>query len=176
MRPVALLVSAAALVLASPNLSAQAKPSFAGKWTMIVDTTAQASSPAPGRRGGRGERGSGRGGLGNDITIAQDARTLTITRTTRGGENTRVFNLDGSPSKNTMTGGRGGAAIDQLSNANWQGSNLLVSTKSTFNGNPVQMSMTLSLDAAGNLVVQSTGSGRGGGTQITTKTTYRKSP
>ena len=46
--------------------------------------------------------------MGTEMTITQDSKTLTITRTTRGGESKHVYNLDGSESRNTIAGGRGG--------------------------------------------------------------------
>jgi hypothetical protein len=45
----------------------------------------------------------------------------------------------------------------------------------SFDGNPVQVSMKMSLDASGNLLVESTRPDfQGGGAPITTKTTYKK--
>jgi hypothetical protein len=96
-------MSSAALVFGATTVSAQAKPSFAGAWTVVVDPNA---APAPGR-------GGGRGGLGQAATIAQDAKTLTVTRTTQNGEVKTVYNLDGTDSKNTMT--FGGNAVEQTS-------------------------------------------------------------
>ena len=164
MRTAAVLMSAAALVLGASNVSAQAKPSFAGTWTAIVDPNAPA--PTPGR-------GGGRGGLGQGATIAQDANTITITRTTQNGEIKTVYNLDGSESKNTMT--FGGNSVEQVSKAKWDGDKLIVTTTSQFNGNPIEMTVVMALDAAGNLNVESTGPGRGGGPPTTTKMSYKKS-
>jgi Spy/CpxP family protein refolding chaperone len=65
-------LTAAAVVLMAAGLAAQAKPSLAGKWVMDP-----ASAPAP--PPGGGGRGGGRGGgLGQEMTITQDATTLTI--------------------------------------------------------------------------------------------------
>jgi hypothetical protein len=161
MRKTAVLMSAIALVLGATNLSAQGK-SFAGTWTVVADPAA----PAPtGRGGGRG--------LGQGGTIAQDAKTLTITRTTQNGEMKSVYNLDGSESKNTLT--MGGNSVEQTSKAKWEGDKLVITTTMNFNGNPSESSMTLSLDAAGQLIVEATGAGRGGGPPTTTKMTYKKS-
>ena len=49
-----------------------------------------------------------------------------------------------------------GNAIDQVSKAKWDGGKLLVNTTMNFNGNPVETSMVMSLDTAGNLVVETT--------------------
>jgi len=129
---------------------------------MVVDPNA----PPPTGRGG------GRGGLGPDIMISQNPQTLTITRTTQAGEVKTVYNLDGSDSKNTMT--MGGNAVEQVSQAKWVGSKLVVHTSMNFNGNARETTMSLSLDQAGNLVVESTNPGRGGGPPVTTTTTYKK--
>jgi hypothetical protein len=157
-------VSAAALVLAAPALSAQGKPSFAGKWAMVVDPNAAG--------GGGGGRGGGRGGLGMEPTIAQDEKTLIITRTTQAGEVKSVYNLDGSESKNTMT--MGGNAVEQVSKAAWEGNTLVITTTSSFQGNPTTSTMKLSIDASGQLVVETTSPGRGGGEPVTRTATYKK--
>lgn len=154
-------VFAAALLLAGTNLFAQGA-NLAGHWVMVADTNA----PPPTGRGG------GRGGLGPDATITQDQKTLTVTRTTQAGEVKTVYNLDGSDSKNTMT--MGGNAVEQVSQAKWVGSKLVIHTSMTINGNARETTMSMSLDQAGNLVVESTNPGRGGGSPVTTTTTYKK--
>lgn len=162
MRRATALLTVSALVLGTTQLAAQAKPSFAAKWVVVVDPNAAA--PTPGRGGGRG--------LGQQATIEQTDKTLTITRTTQNGEVKSVYNLDGTDSKNTMT--MGGNAVDQTSKVKWEGDKMVITTNSSFNGNPIESTMTLTLDAAGNLVVEATGPGRGGGPPTTTKMTYKK--
>jgi hypothetical protein len=162
MRRAAILMSAAALVVGAADLSAQAKPSFTGKWEMIADPNATAT---PGR--------GGRGGLGTGGTITQDANTLTITRTTQNGEVKYVYNLDGSESKNTIN--FGGNAVEQTSKVKWDGDKLWITTSSMFNGNPIETTMVLSYDKEGNLVVDATGPGRGGSPPTVMKTSYKKS-
>ena len=153
----------AALAFIAGTVIAQAPPSFAGKWTLVADPNA-----APG--GGRG----GIGGLGQEATIVQDAASLAITRTTPVGTFSSTYKLDGSESKNTLN--MNGNAIEQVSKAKWDGGKLLVNTTMNFNGNPVEVSMVMSLDPAGNLVVETTRPDyQGGGAPITTKTTYKKS-
>lgn len=150
----------AALAFIAATVIAQAPPSFAGKWTLVADPNA-----AP---------GGGIGGLGQEATIVQDATSLTITRTTPVGTFTSTYKLDGSESKNTLN--MNGNAIEQVSKAKWDGGKLLVNTTMNFNGNPVEVSMVMSLDTAGNLVVETTRPDyQGGGAPITTKTTYKKS-
>jgi hypothetical protein len=169
------LAVAAAILMIAPSIDAQAKPSFAGTWTMIPDSTAAAG----GGGGGRAGRGGGMlGGLGQMATIAQDAKTLTVTRTlpARGGgaatEIKSVYNLDGSESKNTLTFGAN--AIEQSSKAAWEGNKLVIKTTTNVGGNPTESTMALSLDAAGMLQVESTGAGRGGAAPTTTKLSYKK--
>ena len=163
MRRALALATLFALSFGATTLSAQAKPSFAGTWTMVVDPNAPA--PQPGRGGG--------GGLGATSTIAQDAKTLTVTRTTQNGEIKSVYNLDGTESRNTMT--FGGNSVEQTSTTKWDGNKFIITTASNFNGNPSTSTMTLTLDTAGNLIVESTRPGRGGGAPTTTTTTYKKS-
>ena len=109
MKRAAAVVGAMALVLAGASLAAQAKANFAGKWVCT-------DCPAPGGGGGGRGGGMGGGGLGPEFTAAQDATTLSITRTM--GENTVTlkYNLDGSESKNTMMG-RGGQAQEHSHHA-----------------------------------------------------------
>lgn len=165
MRRAVLLATAALVVAGTASLNAQAKPNFAGKWTMVQDPNA---APPAGGRGGRG----GFGGLGQEFTATQDDKTLTITRTTQNGEIKSVYNLDGSDSKNTMS--MGGNDVEQLSKAVWDGGKLTITTTMNFNGNSRETKMSLSLDASGNLVVESTSPGRNGGEPTVRTTTYKK--
>jgi hypothetical protein len=154
-------MTAVAVVFASAMMLAQAPPNFAGKWTAVPDPNATG-----------GGRGMG-GGLGQEATITQDGSALTITRTTPMGTFTSTYKLDGSESKNSLT--IQGNTIEQSSTAKWDGGKLNVQTKMDFGGNPVETSMVMSLDASGNLVVDTTRPDfQGGGAPITTKTTYKK--
>jgi hypothetical protein len=131
-------------------------PNFTGKWAVVPDSSSQ-----------------GPGGLRQSAVIKQDATTLTVTRTTRMGEVTSVYKLDGSESKNTLN--FQGNAIDQLSKVKWDGGTLKVDTSLSFDGNPVNVTMAMSLDASGNLVVVSTRPDfQGGGAPVTTKATDKK--
>ena len=160
MRKNALIVGALSLVFAASIAQAQDKPNFAGSWTLVVDPNA----PAPGRGGG--------GGLGQAATLTQDAKTLTITRTTQNGEVKLVFNLDGSESKNMMMG-RGGQT-EQVSKAAWEGTTLVVTTNYMMGETAATRTQKFSLDASGLLVVATTSPGRGGGEPTTTTQTYKK--
>jgi hypothetical protein len=148
------------------GLAAQAKPSFAGKWVMDP-----ASAPAPPAGGGGGGRGGGRGGgLGMELTISQDANTMTI-EYMGGGQNPApvklVYKLDGTESKNTVAG-RGGQ-MEQVAKASWTGNVLTVAT--TMAAGEQKRTFTLE---GGNLVVETTTPGREGGAPTTAKVVYKK--
>ena len=69
MRRATALLSAAAIVLTAIGVSAQAKPSFAGKW---VREAPAAGAPAGGGGGGGGRGGGGAAALGMNPTVTQD--------------------------------------------------------------------------------------------------------
>ena len=169
MRRISALITTATAVLFVVGLSAQA-PNLSGTWVRADD--AAAGGGGGGGGGGRG-RGMGGGGVGfacgMECTIAQDAKTLTVTRTTPAGEQKAVFNLDGSESKNTMTMGRGGS-MEVVSTAKVDGNKIVISTTRDMGGTPATATQTLSLEG-GNLVVEATG-GRQGATPM--KFTYKK--
>ena len=149
------------LVAGAAAAFAQAKPSFAGKWTLVPDPNA----PAPtGRGGGRG------GGLGQAFSADQNDKTLTVVTTTQAGETKAVYNLDGSESKNPLT--FNGNTIDRVSKTKWDGAKLVITTTTNFNGNANESTQTWSLDATGNLIVEATSNF--GGNPTTTKATYKK--
>ena len=151
-----------ALAIAGASMSAQAKPSFAGKWTMVPDPNAPAA-------GGRGRGGFG--GLGQEFTAAQDDKTLTVTTNNpQLGELKTVYNLDGSESKNPLN--FGGQTIDRVSKVKWDGGKLVITTTINFNGTPAETSQSWMLDGSGNLIVESTSNFNGNPT--TSKATYKK--
>src|SRR5689334_21598318 len=101
MKRAAILVSALAVVLYTVGVGAQAKPSFAGKWTMEAPAGVGASGGgAPGGGGGgRGGRGGGGPVSGMEVTITQVATTLTINKTQGQNHVTLKCTLDGKDSK-----------------------------------------------------------------------------
>lgn len=165
MRRTTLVLGALSLMLAATAARAQDKPNFSGSWTRVEDPNAPAAA-------GRGGRGGGRGGLGAAATLMQDASTLTITRTTQAGEVKTVYNLDGSDSKNMMS--MGGNQVEQVSKAAWEGTKLVITTTTDFGGNLSTTKQVFMLDASGQLVVETTSPGRGGGEPVTTSQTYKK--
>jgi hypothetical protein len=162
-----LFAAAMAMIMAvGVNPGAQAKPDFSGKW--VAADPLPAAEPAGGRGGGRGGRGGGfQPGFGAEFTVKQDARTLTITR---GGQSTPLtYKLDGSESKNTVT--RDGQQQEQIATATWDGNKLVIATQVRFQGNTREQRRVLSMEG-GNLVVDQTNPGRGGGAAL--KVVYKK--
>ena len=160
MKRITAVLSAAAFAMTAAVVFAQAHPSFAGKWAR-VDDPAAAAAGGPG--GGRG----GRGGFGQEVTITQDAATITMEWTQGQNTQKRVYKLDGSDSTNTVMA-RGGE-MEQVSKAVWTG-NTLVITTAAGNGETKQV---LSM-AGADLKVEQTNPGRGGGEPTTTTITYKK--
>jgi hypothetical protein len=66
----------------------------------------------------------------------------------------------------------GGNAVEAVSRARWEGTKLIITTTTNVGGTAVENTMSLSLDGQ-NLVVESTGMGRGGGATTMTMR-YRK--
>lgn len=149
MRRAAAVLSTAAMVMFAVSVFAQA-PNFSGKWTRDTD-----KSPAA---------ANGRGGGGGDMTITQDAKTLTIERAMGGNTSKTVYNLDGSDSKNMQPGRGGAAGTEVTSNAKWDGAKLVVTTHGA-NGD---RTTTYSMDGA-DLVSEA-----GGGANGPVKTYYKK--
>ena len=166
-------VTAAAFVLAtSVGMYAQAKPDFSGKWVMDAPAAAPAAPPADGGGGRGGGRGGGGGaGFGQTFTAKQDAKMLTIERVQGDATVTAMYMLDGSESKNTVAG-RGGQQ-EQVSKATWDGNKLVIVTTINAGGNNVEQRRVMSMEG-GNLVIEQTAPGRGGGEPTTTKIVYKK--
>lgn len=160
-------MSAAAVAFMASNAFAQAKPNFAGTWTQVVDSAAQAQAMAGGG-GGRGGRGGG--GLGPMFTATQDANNLTVTQTR--GQNTvvSVYHLDGSDSKNTPPGRGGAPGTEQISKVTWEGSNMAITRSQDMNGMAMVIKQVWSLDAAGNLWIET----QRDGTAMGMKAQYKK--
>jgi hypothetical protein len=165
MRRVTAVLSAAAIVLSTVGVFAQAKPDFSGKWTLVP--------PADGGGGGGGGRGGGRGGGGGwgmNPTIAQTATALTITYTAggRGGaaptEMKVTYDLSGKPTMRTQMGQGGEQQVTDT--AAWSGNSLVITTKTA----NAEQKRTISMKD-GNLVIEYN-SGREGATPQTI--TYKK--
>lgn len=168
MRRSTVLMSLAAVAIFASNAVAQAKPSFAGSWILVVDSAAMAQQMAAaegGGGGGGGRGGRGGGGMGQTFSAMQDDKTLTVTRTQGQNEIKMVYNLDGSESKNVMMG-RGGQT-EQVSKAAWEGTTLVITrTQATPDGATVTIRQIWALDAAGNLWLENHRDGQAMGAKI----------
>jgi hypothetical protein len=177
------LVSLVAGAVLTAHLGAQAKPSYAGRWTSDPDPAAAAEGP---QRGGGGGRGGGRGDMGSgwgaNFTITQDASRMTVEIPffSRGDMQPPLrfaYALDGSETKNTVMMGRGIQA--ETSKAAWEGEKLTITTmhqiQNPADGKPMAMEVrrTLSLEAA-SLVVETLRKGILGGPDTTTRIVYRR--
>lgn len=149
----------AAAILAVATVASAQKPDFSGTWTLDP-----ASAPAGGDGGGGG---GGGGALGSGpATVKQTADALTIERTMGGAQVTQTYKLDGSDSRNVMTG-PGGQEIDSMSNAKWDGPKLTIVTKAEMGGQIMQLTQVWTLE--GNTLTIDSTSPRG-----TQKRVYKK--
>lgn len=145
----------AAAVFAVASLAfAQAKPDFSGAWTLDAEASGMTAPPAGGG-GGRG-MGGGRGGaaLGNGATIKQTADTLTIERTVGENKVVTTYKLDGTESKNTMMG-RGGTPMESVSTAKFDGSRLVLVSKTNMGGQTMESTSVWTVSGS-TLTVEST--------------------
>ena len=142
------LMGIAAVAFMATSAFAQAA-NFAGTWNMVMDPAQQQGA------GGRGGRGGGGGGgfAGMTFTVAQDANSVTITRTQGENTITTKYMTDGTDSKNTVQG-RGGA-MEVVSKAKWEGNALVISTTRDMGGNSVTTTQKVWIEN-GDLVVENT--------------------
>ena len=176
MRRIAAMLGAAAMVLlVSSTVSAQA-PNLSGTW--VADAPAGGAAAGGGGGGGGGGRGGGGGGggvfnCGQECTIVQDAKTLTIKRPA-GAQGAApadvVLMLDGSDSKIMMPGRQGGEPTAAVAKAKVEGNKIVVTRTLDMQGTAVTATQTISLEAGKLTIV--TNSGREGATPQTR--TYSK--
>jgi hypothetical protein len=103
-----------------------------------------------------------------EVTISQDASTITVERTQGQATVKFVVKLDGSDSKNSITMGQN--TVDQTQKATWEGAKLTITSSYDMGRGPTTTKQTLSLDG-GNLTVENFGAD---GTSMS-KVTYKKS-
>jgi hypothetical protein len=134
-------VIAAAIVAAATVAWAQ-KPDFTGTWTLDP-----ASAPPVAGEGG--------GALGNGpATVKQTADALSIERTMGDAKVTLTYKLDGTESRNMMTGS-GGRPTDSLSTARWDGARLTIVTKQEMDGQVTEYNQIWTVEGS-TLTVQTT--------------------
>jgi hypothetical protein len=119
---------------AAQGSAAAAHPDFVGTWKLDPKKSEGAGLP-----------------LSMTLKAAKDAKVMTINRVgmTDVGEqrSTLMVNLDGSPTKNTVT--TQGASVDLFLTASWDGPALLVKTKASIGGQPLDQTDRWTQDAKG---------------------------
>lgn len=151
-----LVIALVSLISVANSLSAQGKPDFSGKW--VLDTTS-------------GD-GAGRGGpaaAGVQLTIKQDAKTLTLTRLQGDQPTTEIFNLDGSETKDTVQAL--GGTRERVLRATWDGNKLVINGTLSVDGKILQQNRVMSMEGS-NLVIEQTVPGGGG--PATVKRVFKK--
>ena len=176
MRRIAAMLGAAAMVLlVSSTVSAQA-PNLSGTW--VAEAPAGGAPAGGGGGGGGGGRGGGGGGggafnCGQECTIVQDAKTLTIKRPA-GAQGAApadiVLMLDGSDSKIMQPGRQGGEPTATIAKAKVDGTKIVVTRTIDMQGTAVTATQTISLEVGKLTIV--TNSGREGAAPTTR--TYTK--
>jgi hypothetical protein len=132
----------AAAILAVATVAWAQKPDFSGTWTL---------DPAGAPAGG----GGGGGALGNGpSTVKQTADALTIDRTMGDLKVTLTYKLDGSESRNMMTG-RGGQPVDSISTVKWDGLKLAIVTMLVVDGQLAESTQVWTVEGS-TLTVEST--------------------
>ena len=177
-----LLIALASAVVLIATTSAQAPADFSGRWTLEVPAiaTTAAVPGTPAAAAAPGDMGSG---WGSPMTIAQDARTLSIeyvffSRYDAMPPLKYIFPLDGAEGRNIVSMGRG----DQVesSRARWEGQALIITTTSRVSDRgaakpfTVELTRKLSLESPSTLIVEVTRAGVLGGAATTTRSVYRK--
>jgi hypothetical protein len=146
----------AAAILAVATVAWAQKPDFSGTWTLDP-----ASAPATGGGGGGGALGNG------PATVKQSADALTIERTMGDANVSLTYKLDGTESRNMVTG-RGGQMADSMSIAKWDGPKLTIVTKQEMGGQVTESTQVWTVEGS-TLTVETTDA-RG-----TQKRVYKKS-
>ena len=152
-------------VLFTVGVAAQAKPNFAGAWTLDPEKSTMGNRQG----GGGGGRQGGGNAAGVPLVIAVEGQKMSITQTF--GENTRttVYMLDGTPSKNTQPGRGDAAPVEITYTSKWEG-NALVTTIVNPRGTSTEKRW---VEADGTMVVETTRTAPDG-TATTAKMVYKK--
>ena len=124
--------------VASP-LAAQSHPDFSGKWALDPKSVEAGGMPAP---------------TSATMTVMQDAKMVkvdNVVSSQMGEQKTSLtFNLDGTPTKNTISGN--GMSVDLTSTAAWDGQTLNVTTSGDMGGQTLQVVEHWSLDDTGKVL------------------------
>ena len=150
MRTVAVVLIALGLFAAGVQAQlapAQARPDFSGTWTFD-----QAKSSEPGPDGKVVVAAM----LGDECVMKQDATTLALAIKFGGGLVNAAYKLDGSESRNMSPSPAGEVTV--ISHASWDAGKLIIlSTSTQADGITVNTRRVFSIDAAGDLIIERTG-------------------
>jgi hypothetical protein len=148
-----LLVSVIAVAFSGGFLAGQEKPDFSGTWKLATEAADMFTSP--------------------QLTVTNDAKTMTVTSTGQMGEFKTTYSLDGTEAKSPIE--FNGNTIDRVTKTSWDGGKLLLTVTSNFNGQAFETKSVWSLAADGALLVEVTRPDfQGGGAPVTSKATYKK--
>ena len=151
----ALIAASVLVVLCTALASAQSKPNFAGKWTLVSpDASSAGMNPA-------------------SMTVTQDEKTITLLTVGQMGEIKTVFNLNGTEAKSPIE--IQGMSIDRVTKSAWDANKLVLTTVSDFQGQSFETKQIWTLGADGTLTIDSTRPDfQGGGAPVTAKLVYKK--
>lgn len=126
--------------LVAQNGGGGSHPDFSGKWTLDVSKLDGPMAQA--------------GITSATMTITQDTKVMkqdqSMSSSMGSNSMTVSYNLDGSESKNTVS--QGSMSLDMTSKTSWDGSTLVISTKSEIQGNPYERTDRYSLDSTGKVM------------------------
>src|SRR5262245_23674106 len=179
----AALIALGLVIARHAPIWAQSPADFSGRWTL--EAPAIATTPAvPGTPAAAAAPGDMGSGWGSTITIAQDAKRLSVeyvvfSRYDLQPPLTFTYPLDGSEGRNTVAMGRGEQV--ESSRARWDGPALTIVTTVHVTdraaGKPFTAELTrkLWLESPSTLIVEATRAGVFGGPASTTRAVYRRS-
>jgi len=149
----AVLALVVALALTPVILTAQEKPSFAGTWKLVGEASDPFTAP--------------------QMTVVQDAKTMTVMASTQMGEIKTNYNLDGTQARSPLE--FNGQSFDRVTKAAWDAGKLKLTVTSEIQGQTFETKSTWTLNSDGTLLVETTRPDfQGGGAPVTSKATYKK--
>ena len=160
------------LLLLQPQSAGQQTTTLSGRWALVPETAA--AGPGSGSR----IPTTAGSGWGQELTIAQTARTVTIERAQFSAYDMQPpmrfeYALDGSESRNVFDIGRG--RQEQTSRAAWNGTSLTITTQhGAGTALAAEVTQVFAVDAAGMLSIETTRGGPDPSSRSTTFTRYRR--
>jgi hypothetical protein len=129
----------------------QQRPNFSGRWVIV----------------------SPKEGAGQEQLVTQDDKTLTTEHGSSGGGHKMVYQLDGIERRLALPSH--GSEITILARASWDAGRIVITSDASYpNGMRTRSTDTWSMDAQGQLVIDSTETGPGGAPGPTMKIIYAK--